>query len=246
MEKKRYRLFDSIRGLAVVNMVIFHFLYDVNIIYGRNPSWYGQKAVFIWQQGICWTFILLSGFVWRWGRKTNLKRGIFLNICGLVITLVTYIVIPEEAIWFGILNLIGCAVLIMIPLDKVLGKIPPVPGIVVSFFLFLLFRNVQEGILSLKGLFAVSLPRVLYNCKVLTPLGFPFPGFLSSDYFPLFPWLFLYMTGYFLFALAVRYDLLRFAERVPGYGLAAIGRVSVWVYLLHQPAGMLLCLLLFS
>ena len=45
-QKKRYELIDGIRGLAMVNMVIFHFLYDVFIIYeeiragmaGREPS----------------------------------------------------------------------------------------------------------------------------------------------------------------------------------------------------------------
>ena len=37
-QKKRYELIDGIRGLAMVNMVIFHFLYDVFIIYGRDPG----------------------------------------------------------------------------------------------------------------------------------------------------------------------------------------------------------------
>lgn len=31
-EQKRYLLIDGIRGLAIVNMVAFHFLYDVNEI----------------------------------------------------------------------------------------------------------------------------------------------------------------------------------------------------------------------
>ena len=32
--KKRYDLIDSIRGFAVINMVAFHALYDIFIIYG--------------------------------------------------------------------------------------------------------------------------------------------------------------------------------------------------------------------
>jgi len=28
-QKKRYYLVDGIRGVAIVNMVVFHFLYDV-------------------------------------------------------------------------------------------------------------------------------------------------------------------------------------------------------------------------
>ncbi len=35
--KKRYCLIDGIRGFAVVNMVVFHFLYDVFIVYWEEP-----------------------------------------------------------------------------------------------------------------------------------------------------------------------------------------------------------------
>ena len=38
-QKKRYCLVDGIRGVAIVNMAVFHFLYDVFIVYGKNPLW---------------------------------------------------------------------------------------------------------------------------------------------------------------------------------------------------------------
>ena len=65
-------------------------------------------------------------------------------------------------------------------------------------------------------------------------LGFPFPGFRSTDYFSLVPWLFLFLTGYFLFRLtgqrlAAAPDL---GRCVP---LEALGRRSLLVYMLHQP-----------
>lgn len=38
-EKKiRYYLIDGIRGIAIINMVIFHFLYDVYIVYEQSPT----------------------------------------------------------------------------------------------------------------------------------------------------------------------------------------------------------------
>ena len=40
VEKKRYHLIDALRGLALANMVAMHFLYDVNVVYGREPDWY--------------------------------------------------------------------------------------------------------------------------------------------------------------------------------------------------------------
>ena len=50
MENKPARLhgIDALRGFTVLSMVAYHFLYDVNIIYGQNPDWYRQPRVFFW------------------------------------------------------------------------------------------------------------------------------------------------------------------------------------------------------
>ena len=106
MENKQTRLhgIDALRGLTVLSMVAYHFMYDVNIIYGRQPGWYRESEVFLWQQSICWSFIIISGFVWPWGKRKNLRRGLIINLWGLVISAVSYIVMPSEAIWFGVLS----------------------------------------------------------------------------------------------------------------------------------------------
>lgn len=241
----RYDLIDGIRGFAILNMVLFHFLYDVFILYGRDPYWYGKTGTFFWQQTICWTFLLISGLVWPLGKKGNLKRGLLLNVWGLVISAVTCIAVPEAAVWFGILNLIGCSVLLMIPLDRILCRIPPAAGIAGSMILFFLFRDVSEGVLGLAAHPLAILPDWLYQWKFLTPLGFPYPDFQSSDYFPLLPWFFLYTAGYFLYPVLTGSRKLQklFSLRIPV--LSAIGTHSLWIYLLHQPAAMAVCMVLF-
>lgn len=242
----RYALVDTIRGLAIVNMVVFHFLYDVFMVYAVDTSWYSTPSVHIWQQAICWTFILVSGFVWQWGRRGNLKRGVMLNVFGLVISGVTCLVMPDEAVWFGILNFIGCAVLLMIPLEPLLRRVPAAIGLVAAFALFAVFRHVQSGYLGVDGLFRVDVPDWLYDCRVLTPFGFPFPGFSSSDYFPMLPWLFLYICGYFLNRILTHFELPKKAMRHGIAPLSAIGRWSIWIYLIHQPVCMLICTLIFG
>lgn len=49
-----------------------------------------------------------------------------------------------------------------------------------------------------------GLPAVLYKNKLTTYLGFTEAGFASSDYFSLFPWLFLYLAGYYAFRISAR------------------------------------------
>ena len=136
-EKIRYYFVDGIRGIAIINMVIFHFLYDVYIVYEKSPTWYSLPAIHIWQQTICCTFIFISGFVWVWGKEKNLRRGIIFNLLGLLISIITLVVIPAQTIWFGILNFMGCAILLTLPLEKLLKKIPAIYGMAIYFLLFL-------------------------------------------------------------------------------------------------------------
>ena len=244
MADRRYHLIDALRGLALLNMLCMHFLYDVNVVFGREPTWYLRPAVFLWQQYICWSFILIAGFSFHWGRRGNLKRGLLLNVLGLVITAVTLVAVPSEAIWFGILNFMGCAILLTIPLERGLKKLPPTLGLALCFALFLLFYHVESGILGL-GAFSVRLPAALYRYRILAPLGFPDAHFRSSDYFPMLPWYFLFLCGWFLGVLFQRHESWQRAARIKIPLLSAVGRKTIWVYMLHQPILMGLCMLLF-
>ena len=238
--KNRYYFVDALRGLALINMVLYHFSYDIFVIYGQNPDWLGSPAAFCWQQAICWSFILISGFSWRFGKAGNLKRGLFLNGLGLLITAVTWLVIPDEVIFFGILNFIGCAVLLTIPFSKLGEKIPPLLGAGICLILFALTYHIQSGYLQIGGEI-LRLPDALYS-GVLTILGFPGPGFYSSDYFPILPWIFLYWTGWFLYPLIMKSKGIRrfLSIRIPL--LSSIGKKTIWVYVLHQPILMGICI----
>lgn len=239
--KKRFYAIDAIRGFALVNMVLFHFLYDVFVVFGKDPFWYLRPNVYLWQQSICWTFILVSGFVWSWGRKNAVKRGLLLNFWGLIVTLVTVVFLPEERIFFGILNFFGCAVLIIALFEKPLSKLSAWIGVPAAFSLFLLTKNISDGVI---GVWQV--PKILYDIKVLTPFGFPYPGFVSSDYFGIFPWIFLFITGFYLEKLFRKSESLQKYASVSVPVLTKIGKNTIWVYLLHQPICYAICLLIFS
>ncbi len=234
-----YHLIDALRGIALINMVLFHFLYDVYIVFGQDFGWYRRPAVEAWQQFICITFILISGISWHFSRN-NLKRGLLLNGYGLLITAVTYIFMPDQTVYFGILNGIGCAALLMIPAAKCCERIknrnillPSALGLL-SLLLFVCTRELAGGYLTLFGN-KIWLPDALYEPKIMTVLGFPFSGFRSSDYFPVFPWFFLFLTGYFLWEVICLFPACQTFFRVQVPLLSRIGKKTVWVYLLHQP-----------
>ena len=88
MQKQRYWLLDSLRGLAIINMIAYHLMWDLVYIYGVKAIWYMSEGAYIWQQAICHTFILLSGFCFSLGRK-HLRRGLTVFAVGCVISLVT-------------------------------------------------------------------------------------------------------------------------------------------------------------
>lgn len=244
-EDRRYHLIDALRGLALVNMLGYHFLYDVNVICGRDPTWYLRPAVHVWQQCICWSFILIAGLAFHWGRRHNLRRGLFLIACGLVITLVTRIAVPSETIWFGILHFMGCSVLLTIPLEKALGKVRPATGLALCFFLFLLLKHVDGGVVGI-GPFLWRLPAGLYRFRALAPLGFPDPGFRSGDYFPMLPWYLLFLCGWFGGQWFERKESWQRAARLKIPLLSAVGRKTIWVYMLHQPILLGVSMLLFG
>ena len=232
--RRRIAALDALRGLTLLSMIAYHTCWDLVYLFGMDWDWYRGTGAYIWQQSICWTFILLSGFCWSMGRHP-LRRGLTVFACGWVVTLVTVVFMPEEQIWFGVLTLIGACMLLLIPLEKVLRQVPAGIGLAAAAVLFALLRNVNRGTFGFESLVLGSVPEGLYRGLFTAWLGFPGPGFSSTDYFSLVPWLFLFLVGYFLRRLLARplEELDPDALRVPP--LCALGRWSLPVYMLHQP-----------
>ena len=225
--KTRYHLLDALRGLALVNMIAYHFLWDMVYLFGLSAPWYRGSPGHLWQQCICWTFILLSGICARLGRH-RVRRSLLVFGCSVVITLVTLVFMPGSLILFGVLSLIGSCGLITALLDRPLSRVPGWLGAAVCFLLFLLAQDINDGSV-LFGL--ISLPEGLYRNLFTAYLGFPGPGFWSSDYFPVLPWLFLYLTGYFLHPYITKLSCMAFRCRP----LEFLGRHSLLIYMAHQP-----------
>ena len=234
---KRYVGLDAFRGCILISMILYHGVWDVVYLFGVELSWFQSSLVHIGQQSICWSFILLSGFCWSFGR-TKWKRGLIVFLAGAVVTIITKLFMPESIILFGVLTMLGSSMLLMIVLDKLLGRCHPVIGLFLSFTAFVVTRNVNVGHLGFEQWKWMALPENWYANGFTTYLGFTQPGFISTDYFSVVPWIFLFMTGYFLFHLfkekqwIVCFDI----DLYRGLGwLSWMGRHSLLIYMLHQP-----------
>ena len=64
--------------------------------------------MFWWERFICCTFNLVSGMAFHLGRR-HLYHSLLLNAVGTGVTAVTLLIMPEQAVWFGVLSLLGCA-----------------------------------------------------------------------------------------------------------------------------------------
>ena len=81
----------------------------------------------------------------------------------------------------------------------------------------------------------ISIPEIFYQTEVFFPFGVMSEGFVSGDYYPLFPWMFCFFAGGF-FALWYRNrEIPRWAYNTHLPFLALAGRYTLWIYLIHQP-----------
>ncbi|MCH3951675.1 MAG: DUF1624 domain-containing protein [Acidaminococcus sp.] len=236
----RYALIDSLRGFSLVSMVLYHYCWDLVYLSGRYLPGYTSTPGYIWQQSICWAFIFISGFsltLAQRGKKRTaaLKKALLLTALGMMITAVTTLFMPEDPIWFGVLFFLGAATLIM-PAFGNRTSLSAGTAFFLSLLLFAVSRNVPFGLLGFERLTGPVLPPSLYTHGLWGAfLGFPYKNFISADYFPLIPWIFLFSAGYFLGRALLKENELPAIFTADCPPLSVIGKHSLLIYLIHQP-----------
>ncbi len=230
----RYMLIDGLRGLTIVSMVIYHAVWDMINIFDIMDDEGWKTELFIWQQSICWSFIFLSGFCSCLG-SGRIRRGMQVFLWGAVISIITVLLMPKNSILFGVLTFIGSAMIIVSLGKRLLRKVSPVWGFIGSLSLFILLRNINKGFLGFGPWNLYPLPDSWYDGMFATYIGFTDGDFSSGDYFSLFPWLFLFLSGYFVCSFCKKSGCMQiFCAAVPS-SWQYVGRHSLKLYLLHQP-----------
>ncbi len=240
-ERPRIHTIDELRGFAVFCMVFFHAFFTIGYVFDQHWGIVLVDFFYPAEPYFAGLFIMISGLACNLSHS-NLERGVKLALVSLAVTLVTYLALgSKNMIQFGILHFLAAAMIFYGLANKYLKLIPAAVGIILNVLLFIFTYNITYRSVGFPFFPAISVPDSWYSTEYLFMFGLPSKSFTSSDYFPIIPWLFLFVAGAFLGIIAVKkkFPKFMFKKRIPP--LAFLGRHSLIIYLAHQPVIFLLC-----
>ena len=154
--------------------------------------------------------------------RNNIKRAAKYAVAALVIWVATTLVSVDDSVNFGIIFCMAACTAIVALTRPVLDRVPAGWGIPICLILFAI---------------TWSIPKAVYPIPHLAWLGIPGPDFVSGDYYPLIPFIFMYLAGFYAARTAQKSNhktpARAYANPIPA--LASLGRHALPFYLLHQP-----------
>ena len=228
---ERFWEVDSLRGLAIIMMITYHLIFDLTFF---GILYFNINSGFLWifARLTAFTFIFLMGIsLTLSSSRTQIKgesllfnkylvRGLKIFSLGLLITIATWIFIPQEFIIFGVLHFIGISIILAYP------------------FLKRKFLSLFLGIIII--IVGIYLGNFTFDFSWLVWLGF-IPNTLQTvDYFPLLPWFGVVLIG--LFFGGILYKNYNRQFKIPDLSknyfikiFSFLCRNSLIIYLIHQP-----------
>ena len=232
-QRGRIGIFDAIRGFSVISMVLFHLCYDLRFLAGVRLAWFAPPLQDVWRASISWTFLFVAGCMCSLSRN-NLKRGLTYSAVAVAIYAATAFAAVDTPISFGIIFCMSACTLVAWLLDK-LHCLPRGPvAAAILILCFVIFLGLPSGTIGV-GPLSFALPQSLYALPGLAWFGIPGPGFESGDYYPLLPFVLMYLAGASMGAWLTGRGYPKWAQDANVPVLNFVGRHALIVYVIHQP-----------
>lgn len=243
LSDRRFWEIDTLRGIAIILMIIYHLLFDINFLRITTVNLHSiPMRIFLYPIGTIFLGLVGVSLSLSYSKaqqsqlsssqiiKKYILRGLTIFALGLIITFATWLYLPRGVIIFGVLHCIGISIILVIPLLR------------------LRTFNLALGILLIA--FGILLQSMTFQLPWLIWLGFTPSGFYTLDYFPLLPWLGVITIGIYLGNTF--YPHYQRKIKIPDLSqkritkiLSFLGRNSLFIYFLHQPIILLLLHLIF-
>lgn len=219
---QRLAALDAARGAALAAMILYHAAWDLSFLgliatdVAAEPGWR------LFAQAIAASFLLIAGISLSLATRAGaglprmLRRVGIIAAAAAAVSAATYAFLPGQGVYFGILHCIALSSLVGIAL-----------------------RRAPVALLLALAAVALALPSVAAGPAFDSPawywLGLSTAVPPAPDYVPLLPWLAALLAG---MAAGRALPAPQPAAAAPGRLmrlLAAAGRHSLPIYLLHQP-----------
>jgi len=228
----RFWEIDFIRGFAIILMIIFHILYDLNYFNITDYPLYSGIILYFARLSAA-IFVILVGVSLSISYSkiknistTNkiilkyLKRGSITIFLGIIISIISWFYIPKGFVIFGILHFIGTSIILSL-----------------LFLRYRLFNVILGLIIIILGLYLRTLS---FDFYFLIPLGFIPNNYWSIDHFPLLPWFGIILIGISIGNIFYPNTIRKFeisdrSKNILFKLFCLLGRNSLIIYFLHQP-----------
>lgn len=235
-KRERIAMLDALRGGAMLLVIAYHILFDLKFIYGVSIPRVitpGEPEIEFVHNCFLWVLFAVSGICSGFSHDP-IKRGAFLYIAGWLITAFTSVLLPSELIVFGVLSCFGACMVISGFISPLTDRLSPRILFIVSVLLWLMFADFSgSGIIHL-FFTSITLP-MPENISYLYPIGLYGEDFFSVDYFPVIPYLFIFLAGRALYRPIKEHKFPHFFYCSGSAFLNFIGRHSLIIYAVHQP-----------
>ena len=213
---RRIEALDLWRSACVFAMIIYHTVCDLALLGAAPEGAAGTAPAMAVRYFAAVGFILISGICARLSRGC-VRRGFAVLCAGLLVSVATALAgLPVK---FGILQLLGCSMLLYGALRE---RLDGLRGAALIW-----------GALLAAGAWVCG--SVYVGVPFLYPLGLRTEGFYSADYYPLVPWVFLFLLGTRIGGYIIKNRDAAWANAHFPAALTFAGRHSLAIYLLHQP-----------